>query len=219
MIEMSSVSRVYPGTPPVHALRTFDLAIAAGEYIAVVGPSGSGKSTLLNLLGLLDRPSTGSYHFEGVLTSELNEAERAALRGRRIGFVFQDFHLLGYRTATENVALAGTYLGVGRRERTAAARRALSRVGLAHRMDALPTTMSGGERQRVAVARALFNAPALLLCDEPTGNLDSVTAAQVLRLLGDLNDDGFSLIVITHSPSTAERAQRHVTISDGRITI
>lgn len=217
VIAMAGVSRVYPGPPAVRALQPTDLVVRPGEYLAIVGPSGSGKTTLLNLIGLLDRPSSGTYDLGGIRTSGLGESQRTALRGRRIGFVFQDFHLLPYRTAAENVTLGRLYVDPDRRRRVATARDTLARVGLAHRADALPTTMSGGERQRVAIARALVNAPSLLLCDEPTGNLDSRTAGQVLDLLGQLNDDGVTVVVITHDPATAARARRHVTIRDGRV--
>jgi putative ABC transport system ATP-binding protein len=205
----------YPGPPPVPALRPTDLSVHHGEYVTVVGPSGSGKSTLLNVLGLLDRPTQGSFDLDGVEVSRLKESDRTALRGRRIGFVFQSFHLLPYRSATENVAMAQLYGGVRRRDRIPPARAALSRVGLHHRLDALPSTMSGGERQRVAIARALVHRPRLLLCDEPTGNLDTATAAGILGLLDDLHADGITLIVITHDPQVAARGQRTLTIRDG----
>jgi putative ABC transport system ATP-binding protein len=217
VIAMSGVSRVYPGPPPVHALRPTDLTVRRGDYLTVVGPSGSGKTTLLNVVGLLDRPSGGSYALDGIGTAGLTEAERTALRGRRIGFVFQDFHLLPHRTATENVALGLLYTDPDRRRRRATARETLARVGLGSRLDALPITMSGGERQRVAIARALVNTPSLLLCDEPTGNLDSVTAGRVLDLLDQLNADGVTVIVITHDAATAGRSRRSITIRDGMV--
>jgi putative ABC transport system ATP-binding protein len=218
MIELAGLSRTYPGPPPVGALLPTHLTVTAGEHIAVIGRSGSGKSTLLNLLGLLDRPSSGAYRFDGVRTSELSDTERTTLRGRRIGFVFQGFNLLAHRTATENVALGRLYSGVGRRERIRDAREALMRVGLGHRLDAMPPTMSGGERQRVAIARAIVNRPRLLLCDEPTGNLDSATAGEVLDVLEQLHGDGVTLIVITHDPDTAVRAQRVLLIRDGHVS-
>ncbi|MFF2079139.1 ABC transporter ATP-binding protein [Kitasatospora sp. NPDC058162] len=218
VIELVGITRTYPGPSPVHALRPTDLTVGAGEYCTVVGPSGSGKSTLLNLLGLLDRPSEGTYLLDGVDTARLPEKLRTALRGRRIGFVFQSFHLLPYRTATDNVALAHLYDAVPRRQRRQAAREALARVGLGHRLDALPTTLSGGERQRVAIARALVHHPSLLLCDEPTGNLDSATAAQVLDLFDLLHGEGMTLLVITHDAHTAARGQRTLTIRDGVLT-
>jgi putative ABC transport system ATP-binding protein len=218
VLELAGVARTFPGPPPVHALLPTDLSVDAGDYLAVVGPSGSGKSTLLNLMGLLDRPSEGVLRLDGIDTARLPERDRTALRGRRIGFVFQDFQLLPYRTATENVAMAQLYTGVRRRTRTDAAQAALTRVGLAHRMHALPTTLSGGERQRVAIARALTSGPSLLLCDEPTGNLDSQTSAAILDVLAALHLDGVTVMVITHDPNVAARAQRVVTIRDGVLT-
>jgi putative ABC transport system ATP-binding protein len=184
----------------------------------VVGPSGSGKSTLLNLLGLLDRPTAGCYELDGVDTATLNEAERAAVRGQKIGFVFQAFHLLPYRSAEENVMLAQLYVPAAGPDRRPAAQRVLHLVGLSHRMEATPTTLSGGERQRVAIARALVNRPSLLLCDEPTGNLDSNTADRILDLLDELHRSGQTLVVITHDDNVAHRAQRIVTIRDGRLS-
>lgn len=215
VIEMRGVGLTYPGPPPVPALRPTDLVVQAGEYLTVVGPSGSGKSTLLNVAGLLDRPTEGLLAVEGIDVAELGEGARTALRGRRIGFVFQSFHLLPYRTASENVALAQLYSGAPRRERLAAARTALIRVGLARRIDALPGTMSGGERQRVAIARALVHRPSLLLCDEPTGNLDTANTRDLLELLDELHAAGMTLIVITHDPEVAGRGQRTVTMRDG----
>ncbi|MFD0630370.1 ABC transporter ATP-binding protein [Catenulispora yoronensis] len=208
----------YPGPPPVRALRPADLAVARGEYVTVVGPSGSGKSTFLNVVGLLDRPTEGTYELDGIDVSTLRESERTALRGKRIGFVFQSFHLLPYRTATENVLLAQLYNGTRRALRRPAAREALARVGLGHRRDAVPTHMSGGERQRVAIARALVNRPSLLLCDEPTGNLDTATASGVMQLLDELHAAGLTIVVITHDEAVARRGQRTVTIRDGVVT-
>ncbi|MGW2253581.1 ABC transporter ATP-binding protein [Kitasatospora sp. NPDC001660] len=217
VIRMRGVSRTFPGPPAVTALHPTDLEIARGEYAAVVGPSGSGKSTFLNLLGLLDRPSGGTYELDGIDTGALSEARRTSLRGSRIGFVFQSFHLLPYRTAEENVMLGQVYNRTLRAGRRAAARNVLERVGLGHRIDALPSRMSGGERQRVAIARALVNAPSLLLCDEPTGNLDSVTAVRVMELFEELHAGGLTLLVITHDREVAARARRTVTIRDGRL--
>ncbi|MCM0676615.1 ABC transporter ATP-binding protein [Micromonospora phytophila] len=217
VIELAAVHRTYPGPPEVTALHPTNLTVRRGDYLVVVGPSGSGKSTLLNLLGLLDRPTGGSYRLDGVDVSGLPERDRTALRGGRIGFVFQAFHLLPHRTALENVMLAQIYNGTPRSARRAAARAALSQVGLDHRTHALPTTLSGGERQRVAVARALVTAPALLLCDEPTGNLDSTTARRLLELFDSLHAAGLTIVMITHSAEVARRAQRIVTISDGML--
>jgi putative ABC transport system ATP-binding protein len=184
----------------------------------VVGPSGSGKSTLLNVLGLLDQPTTGRYELDGWDTGALSDAGRTALRGARIGFVFQAFHLLPYRSAVENVALARLYTGTPRRVREQAAIDALKRVGLGHRLHASPTTLSGGERQRVAIARALAAGPSLLLCDEPTGNLDSATSAAVLDLIGEVHVDGMTVVIITHDLAAAARAQRTLHMRDGILT-
>ncbi|MFF3760345.1 ABC transporter ATP-binding protein [Streptomyces sp. NPDC002185] len=215
VIEFRGVGLTYPGPPPVAALRPCDLTVARGDFVAVVGPSGSGKSTFLNIAGLLDAPTAGTYLLDGIDTGALRDAHRTALRGRRIGFVFQSFHLLPQRSALENVTIALVYNGVPRRERAARAREALEQVGLGHRVDALPTRMSGGERQRVAIARALVTRPSLLLCDEPTGNLDTANADSVLALLESLHADGMTVLVITHDPLVAARAARTVTIRDG----
>jgi putative ABC transport system ATP-binding protein len=217
LIQFQDVSFTYPGPPRVEALLSTDLEIHRGDYVAIIGRSGSGKSTLLNIIGLLDRPTTGQYIFDGLDTSQLNDADRAALRGRRIGFVFQSFHLLPHRTAQENVALALLYHGISKQKRTKAAEIALDRVGLSHRLDALPTQMSGGEQQRVAIARALASQPLLLLCDEPTGNLDSVSAGIVLDLIDDLRSRGLTVVIITHDRHVAARGERTVLISDGSI--
>ena len=218
VIELRGLARTYPGAPPVHALRPADLVIEAGDYVAVTGPSGSGKSTLLHLLGLLDTPTAGSYLLDGLDTSALSDRDRSALRGRRIGIVFQAFHLLPYRTALENVLLAELYNQTPRSARLQAAAGALGEVGLGHRLDALPTTLSGGECQRVAIARALVNRPSLVLCDEPTGNLDSRNAAALMELLDQLNADGLTIVVITHDAGVAAHAGRTVAISDGSLS-
>ena len=215
VIELRGLARTYPGPPPVPALRPADLRIANGDYVAVTGPSGSGKSTLLHLLGLLDSPTAGSYLLDGLDTSRLGDRDRSALRGSRIGFVFQAFHLLPYRTALENVLLAQMYNQTPRSARVRAAVDALDAVRLGHRLDALPTTLSGGECQRVAIARALVNRPSLLLCDEPTGNLDSQNAATLMDLLDQLNAAGFTIVVITHDVSVAAHGGRTIAISDG----
>jgi putative ABC transport system ATP-binding protein len=215
VIEFRGVGLTYPGPPAVQALHPCDVSIAEGEFVTVVGPSGSGKSTLLNIAGLLDTPTQGRYLLNGIDTAALSPSQLAALRGERIGFVFQAFHLLPHRSALENVELAMVYRAVPRRERRTRAAAVLERVGLAHRAAALPTQMSGGERQRVAVARALVGEPSLLLCDEPTGNLDSATSASLLDLLDVLNRDGMTIVVITHDPQVAEHGRRTVTIRDG----
>ncbi len=218
VIRLASVAYTYKGPPPVAAIKRMDLAIFPGEHVAVMGPSGSGKSTLLNLVGLLDRPTDGAVEINGVDMGPARERDRAAIRARHIGFVFQSFHLLPHRTAAENVMLAQIYADVPRRHRRSEATGALDQVGLAHLADALPTALSGGERQRVAIARALVNHPSLLLCDEPTGNLDSATTHELSDLLAQLNQGGTTLLVITHNPTVAERAGRRITIRDGRLT-
>ncbi|MEV6211779.1 ABC transporter ATP-binding protein [Kitasatospora sp. NPDC051914] len=218
IVRLEGVGRSHAGPPPVTALHPCDLTVHSGEFLAVTGPSGSGKSTLLHLLGLLDTPTAGRYMLDGIDTGQLSDRDRSTLRGRRIGFVFQSFHLLPHRTAEENVLLAGVYNRTPGERRRKAARDALDRVGLGHRADALPTTLSGGERQRVAIARALVNRPDLLLCDEPTGNLDSASASAVLDRFEQLNDEGFTLVMITHDPAVAARARRVVRIGDGRLT-
>ncbi|WP_330349077.1 ABC transporter ATP-binding protein [Streptomyces sp. NBC_00582] len=222
VIQLVSVDRTFDSEPPVHALRDVNLAVRRGEHLSVVGPSGSGKSTLLNTLGLLDRPTSGAYWLDGVETNTLGDLERTALRGSRIGFVFQSFHLLPYRTVDENVMLAEAYRrprpGRGRADRRARAEQALERVGLGHRFGFRPDRLSGGERQRVAIARALMSEPALLLCDEPTGNLDSENTESVLGLFDQLSEQGMTLVVITHEEAVSRRADRRVRISDGRLT-
>jgi putative ABC transport system ATP-binding protein len=218
VIELRGLSRTYPGPPSVHALRPADLVIEPNDYVAVTGPSGSGKSTLLHLLGLLDAPTAGSYLLDGLDTSTLLDRDRSALRGRRIGIVFQAFYLLAYRTALENVLLAELYNQTSRSSRLQAAVDALNAVGLGHRLEALPTTLSGGECQRVAIARALVNRPSLLLCDEPTGNLDSRNAATLMELLDQFNSGGLTIVIITHDANVAAHASRNVAISDGMLS-
>jgi putative ABC transport system ATP-binding protein len=218
VIELRGLARTYPGPPPVPALRPADLVIEAGDYVAVTGPSGSGKSTLLHLLGLLDTPTAGRYLLDGLDTSALGDKDRSALRGRRIGIVFQAFHLLPYRAALENVLVAELYNQTPRSDRFRAAAGALGEVGMGHRLDALPTTLSGGESQRVAIARALVNRPSLLLCDEPTGNLDSRNAAALMELLDQLNAAGFTIVVITHDAGVAAHAGRSIAINDGLLS-
>ena len=188
------------------------------DYVAIIGPSGSGKSTLLHILGLLDQASDGVYRLDGIDTRELSEADRAGLRSSRLGFVFQSFHLLAHRSVVENVMLAEVYRPGSKRGRKDRAVEQLQRVGLGHRLKAYPTTLSGGERQRVAIARALVGQPSLLLADEPTGNLDSVTSASILDLFDTLHDAGITLAVITHDDDVARRALRQIRINDGHLT-
>lgn len=215
VLELIDVDRTYPGTPPVHALRDVNLTLQHGDYLAIIGPSGSGKSTLLNILGLLDRPTAGRYRLDGFETTESSAADRAMLRASRLGFVFQSFHLLNHRSALENVMFGGLYRGVPKKIRRRRALAALERVGLSHRINFMPDLLSGGERQRVAVARALAAEPAILLCDEPTGNLDTATTASVLDLFDELVRDGLTMCVITHEHDVAARAGQRVRIVDG----
>ncbi|MEA4944722.1 MAG: ABC transporter ATP-binding protein [Propionicimonas sp.] len=216
LVEFVDVTRAFPGPPEVQALKDVNLAIGQGDYVSIVGPSGSGKSTMLNILGLLDRPSVGQYRLAGAHTGDLTEDERAAVRARLIGFVFQSFHLMQHRSVLDNVLMPMLYSGVPRAERESRALAALERVGLSHRLGFLPSTLSGGERQRVAVARAVVSGPQLLLADEPTGNLDQATSGEVLALFEELHADGLTLVVITHDTAIAQRASRHIRILDGR---
>jgi ABC-type lipoprotein export system ATPase subunit len=218
VVELAGIERTFDGDQPVHALRGIDLTIWAGEWVAILGPSGSGKSTLLHIVGLLDRPTAGTYRFEGEDVAQLDDLERAGLRGRRIGFVFQAFHLLPHRTVLDNVMLAELYVGASRRGRRERALAALDRVGLTDRAVFLPTKLSGGQQQRVAIARALTGEPSLLLCDEPTGNLDSRSAASLLDVFSQLSSEGLTLAVITHDEHVASRAHRRVRIVDGLLT-
>ncbi|MGD9751567.1 MAG: ABC transporter ATP-binding protein [Acidimicrobiia bacterium] len=217
VVALTGIGRSFPGPPEVRAVQDVDLVIPRGDYVSILGPSGSGKSTLLNLLGLLDRPTSGTYRLDGIDTATLPEARRAHLRGSRIGFVFQSFHLLNHRSVEENVGLALLYSGVPPRARRERAVAALERVGLGHRLGFTPLTLSGGERQRVAVARAVVNRPSLLLADEPTGNLDQATSAQILDLFDELHADGLTLAVITHDTEVAARARHRVRMEDGRL--
>ena len=217
IVQLTNVTRSFPGPPEVQALKAISLRIDKGDYVSIVGPSGSGKSTMLNVLGLLDRPSVGEYYLDGELTGLATEDERAALRGGKVGFVFQAFHLLAHRSVLENVMLAMMYSGVPRGEREARARTALDRVGLGHRVTFRPGLLSGGERQRVAIARAVVSEPRLLLADEPTGNLDAKTSGEVMDLFEELNADGLTLVVITHDAAVSARANRRIRIADGRV--
>jgi len=206
------------GSETVHALRGVDLVVRRNEYVAIMGSSGSGKSTLMNILGCLDTPDAGRYWLNGQAVDRMSGRQLAKLRNREIGFVFQTFNLLPRATALANVEVPLVYAGVGRRERHGRATRALERVGLADRLQHRPTEMSGGQRQRVAVARALVNEPAIVLADEPTGNLDSVTGAGILALFDELHAAGHTLILVTHEADVAARAGRTIQIMDGRIT-
>jgi len=218
VIRLQKICRTFlVGGQPVHALVDVDEQIDPGEHLAIMGPSGSGKSTLLNILGLLDRPTSGSYWLAEREVSKLDEEELTQTRRHQIGFVFQFFHLVARLTAIENVELPMVFAGVPRPERRKKATDLLQAVGLAERADHRPDQLSGGERQRVALARATVMGPDLLLADEPTGNLDSASGRQVLDLLDEMNDKGLTLVVVTHDPAVARRADRVLLLADGRV--
>ena len=217
-IELAGIERVFHlGDSEVHALRDLNLSIAAGEYVAVMGPSGSGKSTLLNLLGLLDRPNTGEYRLEGRDVTTLSPDEQARVRSQRIGFVFQSFHLVPRLSAAENIALPMVLAGLAPEQRAVRVKQALKDYGLEPRADHRPDELSGGQRQRVAIARATIMQPAMILADEPTGNLDRATGEEVIRLLEGLNAQGVTLIMVTHDHALGARARRQLMMEDGAI--
>ncbi|MGQ0687107.1 ABC transporter ATP-binding protein/permease [Bradyrhizobium sp.] len=217
VLDLRKVCKQFGSDPAVNALIDVDLVLQRGEWLSITGPSGSGKTTLLNVLGCLDRPTSGQYLLDGTETTTLSEKERAGLRGRRIGFIFQSFHLLPYRTVLENVMLAEVYRGRTARGRRERAMEQIRRVGLAHRADFLPSKLSGGERQRVAIARALMGSPSLLLCDEPTGNLDSKNTESILDFFAELNKEGMTIVVVTHDENVAHRGSRRVNMKDGEL--
>ena len=217
VIELAGVGRRFGTDPPLDALIDVDLQVNRGEWLSIVGPSGSGKSTLLNIIGLLDIQTAGAFRFNGIDVASLRDEQRAGLRSRAIGFVFQSFHLIAHRTVLENVMLSEIYRKGPRRQRSERAAAALDRVGLSRRAKYLPTRLSGGERQRVAIARAIMGAPRVLLCDEPTGNIDSTMTASILDLFSELNQDGLTIVTITHDSDVADRASRQVHIVDGRL--
>jgi putative ABC transport system ATP-binding protein len=218
LLSLDHVSRVYDmGRMEVAALVDVSLDVMPGEFVAIVGPSGSGKSTMMNILGCLDRPTAGAYRLAGTPVEELDDNGLAALRSRTIGFVFQSYNLLPRTTALDNVATPLLYQGVSRRERAARATAALERLGLGDRLDHEPTELSGGQQQRVAIARALVTEPALILADEPTGNLDSHAGADVLALLHELHDAGRTIVLITHDADVAATADRQIHLRDGQV--
>ncbi|MDH3589436.1 MAG: ABC transporter ATP-binding protein [Gammaproteobacteria bacterium] len=218
MIELQSVDRIFEvGDEHVHALDKVDLSIEAGEYLSIMGPSGSGKSTLLNLLGLLDRPTAGRYLLDGRDTTEFDDAEQAHTRGEKIGFVFQAFHLIPRLSAAENVELPMILAGIAPSKRHERVAHALDSMDLSDRTEHRPDQLSGGQRQRVAIARATVMGPAVLMADEPTGNLDTRSGEEVVEVLEQLNEQGLTLLVVTHDPDLGKRARRRLHMVDGRI--
>jgi putative ABC transport system ATP-binding protein len=218
VLELEAVTKSYGTDPPIRALQGVSFSVGAGELVAVAGPSGSGKSTLLHLMGTLERPTSGRVAITGLDVAALEDRELAAVRATRIGFVFQQFFLAEHSTILDNVADGLLYAGVAAAERREQAANALTAVGLGARLEARPPQLSGGERQRVAIARALVGAPAIVLADEPTGNLDSTTGAQIMALIEELNGNGATIVVITHEHAIASRCPRRIQLLDGRVT-
>lgn len=217
IVRLAGVSRVFRGPPPVEALDIDTLEVGQGEYIAITGRSGSGKTTLLNLIGLLDTPTSGRYELSGMDVTTLSDRQRATIRARMVGFVFQAYHLLPQFSAVENVELGLLYQGPRRAERRSLADEALAKTGMSHRSAATAATLSGGEQQRVAIARAVSRRPIMLLADEPTGNLDSVSAEKVLDIVDTLHrEEGLTVLMVTHAPDVAARAERRIHMADGR---
>jgi putative ABC transport system ATP-binding protein len=218
MIELSDICRTfYLGDQAVHALNDINLQVDQGEYISVMGPSGSGKSTLLNAIGLLDRPDSGEYKIDGISTATLNEEKRAIIRRDKIGFVFQSYHLVGRLTAQENIALPMVLAGISPKQRNPAVAEIMAKLGLTERAHHLPNQLSGGQRQRVAIGRAIIMNPSILLADEPTGNLDSNSGSEVVEVLEQLNQQGITLLVVTHDANLGKRASRRIKMVDGQI--
>lgn len=218
IVKLSNINKIYEtGDAPFEALKSINLEIKEGEFIAVVGPSGSGKSTLMHILGLLDRPTSGSYELSGQNTSQLSENHLAQIRNQKIGFVFQSFNLLARTSALNNVALPLVYAGVPKSERLVRAEKALKEVGLESKFSSKPNQLSGGQQQRVAIARSLINNPEIILADEPTGNLDSKTSIEIMGLFEKLNKSGKTIILITHEHDIAKHARRIISIRDGKI--
>lgn len=218
VIQVEDVHKLYDlGETKVHALRGINIEVRPGEFLAIMGASGSGKSTFMNMLGCLDKPSSGRYFLDGIDVSQLDKKQLAEVRNRRLGFVFQGFNLLSRTTALENVELPTLYARIPKEERMLRARKSLEMVGLAERMGHFPSQLSGGQQQRVAIARALVNAPSILLADEPTGNLDSRTSVEIMQIFQDLNEQGLTIILVTHEPDIAQFAKRIVVFRDGKI--
>src|SRR5579862_6322658 len=218
VIHADNVHKYYDlGETKVHALRGVDLTIQPGEFVAIMGSSGSGKSTFMNMLGCLDKPTSGRYLLEGMDVAQLDKKQLAAIRNRKLGFVFQGFNLLSRTTALENVELPTLYAHIDRAARLARAKEVLEMVGLGQRLDHFPSQLSGGQQQRVAIARALVNRPSILLADEPTGNLDSRTSVEIMQIFQELNDNGLTIVLVTHETDIAQYAKRIVVFRDGKI--